>query len=540
MDRTMESLQNSVRHTMVLTRPLSPVTTELQMACMEGNLESISRLLRQGADPLVIGSNNETCIHIVTRLQKSCKLLVPLIQVGVNLNVVNIYEQTALHILCEKSPVCVESVKMLLENGADPYLTNGCGQNPLQLVAAKPQPDIALLLSLFLKYGVNINFKDRKGKTALHLAALSGTADAVLFLLRNRAKLDMRDNKGRTPFHLAAKRKEVEVLQLLLSKPLDINDQDYRGWTALHHAAEKGFLATAECLLQGGAKVLIRNYDGQTALHLTGSLTERNEKDLVALLGENLEVVNLKDNKGYTALHYAVRDIKVETVRQLLECSAYVDARHRLYGTSLLIISHKHIFDTSLQIIQMLLKYGASLDLHLALQTVMKRGPMPARIKRTENELCKQMLKMETLLPAVHAPVNNDLLQGIPAEYRVTLEEEVEKIKSTKVTEDFTLYDLVTKANTPSSSFLLDAGLVTLLDTFLSSEDFLGQFPEYGYCMRTLLVKAKRSRIYLMHLAVQSVFTGSRHRCCEINEDSWLQIFSYLSKDDLVNFTMSG
>jgi len=49
-----------------------------------------------------------------------------------------------------------------------------------------------------LDSGVNVNFKDIDGRTALHVAACQGLADVVSLLLDRGAEVDVKDNWGST------------------------------------------------------------------------------------------------------------------------------------------------------------------------------------------------------------------------------------------------------------------------------------------------------------------------------------------------------
>ncbi|KAF3946390.1 hypothetical protein CMV_027337 [Castanea mollissima] len=66
-----------------------------------------------------------------------------------------------------------------------------------------------------LDSGVNINFKDSDGRTALHVAACNGLTDVVSLLLDPGSELDPSDCWGSTPFANAIYYKRHDVIKLL-------------------------------------------------------------------------------------------------------------------------------------------------------------------------------------------------------------------------------------------------------------------------------------------------------------------------------------
>ena len=51
----------------------------------------------------------------------------------------------------------------------------------------------------------DLDFKDKNGCAALHLACLSGHLDTVKILVENKAKLDFPDDRGNSPLHIVAR-----------------------------------------------------------------------------------------------------------------------------------------------------------------------------------------------------------------------------------------------------------------------------------------------------------------------------------------------
>jgi ankyrin repeat protein len=109
----------------------------------------------------------------------------------------------------------VESVRLLLEHGADPNLANIQGITPLMAAAGvgsneidtrgrfKTQPELVACIDLLAKAGGDVNAHDNRGWTALHGAAFFGYDDVIKDLVAHNANINAKDNKGMTPLDSA-------------------------------------------------------------------------------------------------------------------------------------------------------------------------------------------------------------------------------------------------------------------------------------------------------------------------------------------------
>lgn len=60
-----------------------------------------------------------------------------------------------------------------------------------------------------------LNYKDARGRTALHYAAERGYVDLARTLITRGAKYDIPDNEGNTPLMLAEREKHQEIVNLI-------------------------------------------------------------------------------------------------------------------------------------------------------------------------------------------------------------------------------------------------------------------------------------------------------------------------------------
>jgi ankyrin repeat protein len=121
------------------------------------------------------------------------------------------------------------------------------------------------------------------GWTALHLAAFSGSADAVRLLLDRGAdpNLRARTRFRNTPLQAALLPGQYETAKLLLERGADPNVRQAKGFTPLQEAALLGRRDLVDLLLAHGAEPNSRADDGRTAV--TEALRGRHA-DLAAYL----------------------------------------------------------------------------------------------------------------------------------------------------------------------------------------------------------------------------------------------------------------
>uniref|UniRef100_A0A8C5L5B4 Cyclin dependent kinase inhibitor 2B n=1 Tax=Jaculus jaculus TaxID=51337 RepID=A0A8C5L5B4_JACJA len=106
----------------------------------------------------------------------------------------------------------VETVKRLLEGGADANAVNRFGRRPIQVMMMGS----AQVAELLLLYGAEPNCADPATLTRpVHDAAREGFLDTLAALHRAGARLDVRDAWGRLPVDLAEERGHSDVAHYL-------------------------------------------------------------------------------------------------------------------------------------------------------------------------------------------------------------------------------------------------------------------------------------------------------------------------------------
>ncbi|KAL7297263.1 hypothetical protein TKK_0009663 [Trichogramma kaykai] len=99
----------------------------------------------------------------------------------------------------------------------------------------------------------NIDKKNKKGETQLHIACRSDNVDRVRLLLDAGANPNTKDNAGWTPLQEAASYGYYEVCELLITKGTNLDMHGFESRTALHDAILNKEADVAALLVQAGA-----------------------------------------------------------------------------------------------------------------------------------------------------------------------------------------------------------------------------------------------------------------------------------------------
>lgn len=142
------------------------------------------------------------------------------------------------------------------------------------VLAIATKSNFKTIVNLLVEAGVDINWQDSSGETALHIAARFGHDDCARILLQGteeqKADLELVEkNFNWTPLHIAAVDGHLSVAKLLIEAGADVDKIDSSGWTAREHAALRGHLVLADLLkenshMNDAALTAQTNGDGQS------------------------------------------------------------------------------------------------------------------------------------------------------------------------------------------------------------------------------------------------------------------------------------
>ncbi|EGD78258.1 hypothetical protein PTSG_09323 [Salpingoeca rosetta] len=151
-----------------------------------------------------------------------------------------------------------------------------------------------------------LNSTDDTGNTALSWAVVSNQSRSVQWLIDSGgADCNVQNKAGHTPLALACLHDtSITIIELLLKAGASPNLADNEGCTPLHFASRHDDAAAAITLLANGAHVNAADNEGLCPLMVACSL---GRAATVSVLLANRSInIESKDNRGHTALHWAL------------------------------------------------------------------------------------------------------------------------------------------------------------------------------------------------------------------------------------------
>ncbi|XP_073874038.1 ankyrin repeat domain-containing protein 18A isoform X12 [Macaca fascicularis] len=173
----------------------------------------------------------------------------------------------------------------------------------------------------------------------IHRAAIKGDAAEVERCLRRFRDVDARDRKDRTVLHLACAHGRVEVVTLLLSRSCQIDICDRLNRTPLMKAVHCQEEACAIILLEHGANPNIKDIYGNTALHYAVYNKGTSLAEKLLSHHANIEALN---EEGNTPLLFAINSRRQQMVEFLLKNQANIHAVDNFRSIQQQILEHKN------------------------------------------------------------------------------------------------------------------------------------------------------------------------------------------------------
>jgi ankyrin repeat protein len=258
----------------------------------------VSRLLNAGADLEARNHDGQTPLFKHANRDKGC--LQTLIDLGANLDTRDSDGRTLLHRCCNDT----DRLNYLISLGLDPFAVDYKDNSLLMEVAAIEHDDKQpAIMKHLISLGLDIDLPNHRGRTTLHVLC------------------------ARAQLLYSPSLTEEHNLDYVLGVCKNLNPSDYYGVRPLHLAATISEPSVVK-LLNAGADMFKVTHEGMSVLHIAARGRQANIVALFCSRLAELETkartafVNQQNMKGETALHYACRSGRPETVQALLEAGA--------------------------------------------------------------------------------------------------------------------------------------------------------------------------------------------------------------------------
>ena len=244
-------------------------TNALLCACRTGQSESVKFLLEAGADVNTSKPDGNNSLHVAVRGNCNKDSLQQIIQHGACVNAVNNRSETALILACRSANV--ENVHVLLENGADPNITdhNHCtslhaavhgrctNETVREIIAHNAHLDAqningetALMLACYSRYqdsikilleaGSNPNIASTAKCTSLHLAVLSACSKKIIrTIIDHGANVNASNEDKVTALMIACHKDNIDAINIHMNAGADPNIADGKEYACLMHAVDR-------------------------------------------------------------------------------------------------------------------------------------------------------------------------------------------------------------------------------------------------------------------------------------------------------------
>lgn len=319
-------------------------------------------LFKNGLNPKEVTKDGRNLAHLYAQNMKNLNLLEYFSKKGIDILALDKNENGIFNFATVNRDVNI--LKQLIAKKAPTNLTSKNKENAFYfLTKGKFRGGNKLTLET-VKYlenlGISPNFVTTSNENALHNLAFSVKNPKIITYFTNKGlNVNLTDDKGNTPFMNASFMNNKEVLEILSKGLKNINQQNKDGHSALTIAIRRNKPEIVEYLLKKGANISVKDNKKQSlAYHLVdafrGNINDFKKK--ATLLTEKGLSLNEKLKSDNTLLHNAVKNEKLELVKELINLKLDVNAKNNENVTPLHLAS---MMNKNTDIIKFLLSVGA-------------------------------------------------------------------------------------------------------------------------------------------------------------------------------------
>ncbi|XP_014233513.2 ankyrin-3-like [Trichogramma pretiosum] len=295
--------------------------TPLHHAISHRHKKLFELLLRRDVDPNVADNDGSTALHTICMADDDNGWATMLFEISeernrqVQIDARGLYNLTPLHLALVKKELR-EVAELLLRKGAATNLVDSEGSTPLHTVCKYADDDdrVRMLIEISNEENkpVEVDARNKLGRTPLHRALAKGNGQGVRYLLKLGADPNLADKNGFSPLHVIIKHRydDDKLLKLFfdackeVDRPVQVDVQDKNGRTPLQWAVANLYLNVVDVLLDQGADLSSFVFPSKSFfVERFGSISEMDERERLgfrlALASKIVDVVERLEERGY-------------------------------------------------------------------------------------------------------------------------------------------------------------------------------------------------------------------------------------------------